>query len=178
MLLDVINYVFSHHLGWSLPTPANRLAMIWLAEQAKCGTAQARGPHVLLTTAHLRDRWQAWRQQVQSILECQLIADEPKTLFWQPCASDVCGFKWYARPCKRKWLANSCETCESFQGVRAHAHVPLFYRPAAYMFLVIRRLSYTQYRRTAYRPDIVVAQGVSEHLKIDAISTLFYDSEH
>lgn len=78
--------MFSHHLGWSLPTPANRLAMIWLAEQAKCGTAQARGPHVLLTTAHLRDRWQAWRQQVQSILECQLITDEPKNCV----ASHVC----------------------------------------------------------------------------------------
>ena len=51
--------------------------------------------------------------------------------------------------------------------VRARAHVPLFYRPAACILLVIRRLSYTQYRRTAYRPDIVVAQGVSEHLKID-----------
>ena len=145
MIFNVINYVFSHHLGWSLPTPANRLAMIRLAEQAKCGTAQARGTNVLLTTAHLRDRWQAWRQQVQSILECRLIADEPKTLFWQPCASDVCWFKWYARPCKRKWLANSCETCWSFQAVRAHAHVPLFYRPAAYMFLVIRRLSHVMH---------------------------------
>lgn len=59
-----------------------------------------------------------------------------------------------------------------------HTHMSLYFiglRHTCFLSYVACHMSCTQYRCTAYRPDIVVAQGVSEHLRIDAISTLFYE---